>query len=53
MIVGSIAGLLLVRWIKRHLGTIQDDDGTAPMRASLDLLKRIKKAESENQMVEG
>ena len=53
MIVGSIAGLLLVRWIKRHLGTIQDDDGTAPMRASLDLLKRIKKAESESQMVEG
>jgi hypothetical protein len=53
MIVGSIAGLLLVRWIKRHLGTIQDDDGTAPMRASLDLLYRIKKAESESQMVEG
>ncbi|MGA9776912.1 MAG: hypothetical protein WBS33_01440 [Verrucomicrobiia bacterium] len=25
MIIGSTAGLLLVRWIKRHLGTVQDD----------------------------
>lgn len=26
MIIGSIAGLLLIRWIKRHLGTIEDDN---------------------------
>jgi hypothetical protein len=25
MIIGSTAGLLLVRWIKRHLGTVQDE----------------------------
>ncbi len=25
MMIGSIAGLLLVRWIKKHLGTIGDD----------------------------
>ncbi|HXR48504.1 MAG TPA: hypothetical protein VN784_13795 [Candidatus Limnocylindrales bacterium] len=26
MIIGSTAGLLLVRWIKRHLGTIEDEN---------------------------
>ena len=26
MILGSIAGLLLVRWIKRHLGTVEAVD---------------------------
>jgi len=25
MIIGSTAGLLLVRWIKRHLSTVRDD----------------------------
>ena len=53
MIVGSIAGLVLVRWIKKHLGTIGEDDDVAPMRASLELLKRIKRAESESHMMEG
>lgn len=53
LVVGSIAGLLLVRWIKRHLGTVADDDGTAPMRASLDLLHRLKRAEVESQTLEG
>ena len=53
MSAGSIAGLLLVRWIKRHLGTVADEDETAPMRASLDLLKRLKTAESGRQMFEG
>ena len=53
MIAGSIAGLVLVRWIKKHLGTIGEDDDVAPMRASLDLLKRIKRAESESHMMEG
>jgi hypothetical protein len=53
MSVGSISGLLLVRWIKRHLGTIADEDEAAPMRASLDLLKRLRTAESDRQMAEG
>lgn len=53
MTVGSIAGLVLVRWIKKHLGTIGEDDETAPMRASLDLLNRLKRAELENQRAEG
>jgi len=26
IIIGSTAGLLLVRWIKRHLGTIADEN---------------------------
>jgi hypothetical protein len=50
--VGSVSGLLLVRWIKRHLGTVADED-EAPMQASLDLLKRLKTAESGRQMFEG
>jgi len=53
MSVGSVSGLLLVRWIKRHLGTVADEDEAAPMRTSLELLKRLKQAESDRQMAEG
>jgi len=53
MIAGSIAGLVLVRWIKKHLGTVADEDDAAPMRASLELLNRIKRAELESQRMEG
>lgn len=53
MIVGSIAGLLLIRWIKRHLGTVGEADETAPMRASLELLNRLKRLEGESQRAEG
>jgi hypothetical protein len=50
LILGSTAGLLLVRWIKRHLGTAKDDVDIAPSpsRTTLDLLNRLKRAESES-----
>ena len=48
MMVGSIAGLLLIRWIKRHLGTVEDDTGPGPARATIELLNRLKRTEGES-----
>jgi hypothetical protein len=48
MMIGSIAGLLLVRWIKRHLGTVADDTDPGPARATIELLNRLKRTEGES-----
>ena len=42
MMIGSIAGLLLVGRIKRHLGTIADDSDPGPARATIELLNRLR-----------
>ena len=49
MMIGSIAGLLLVRWTKRHLGTVADDTDPGPARATIELLNRLKRAEGESE----
>jgi len=49
MMIASIAGLLLVRWIKKHLGTVGDDEVPGPSRAAIDLLNRLKRTESETE----
>jgi hypothetical protein len=48
MMIGSIVGLLLVRWTKKHLGTIEDEPDIGPSRATLELLNRLKRTESES-----
>jgi hypothetical protein len=48
MMIGSIAGLLLVRWMKRHLGTVEDETGPGPARATIELLNKLKSAEGES-----
>ncbi len=48
MMIGSIAGLLLVRWIKRHLSTVADDTDAGPARATIELLNRLKRTEGES-----
>jgi len=48
MMIGSIVGLVLVRWIKRHLGTVGDDTDAGPSRATIELLNRLKREQSES-----
>ena len=48
MMIGSIAGLLLVRWMKRHLGTVEDETGPGPARATIELLNKLKSTEGES-----
>jgi len=49
MMIGSFAGLLLIRWIKRHLGTVADDTPPGPARATIELLNRLKRTEGESE----
>lgn len=48
-IIASIAGLFLVRWIKKHLGTIGDDADPGPERTTVELLNRLKRAQGESE----
>jgi hypothetical protein len=49
MMFASIAGLLLIRWIKRHLTTAGDDAEPAPSRAAMELLNRLKRTKGESE----
>ncbi|HEV2436689.1 MAG TPA: hypothetical protein VG077_11885 [Verrucomicrobiae bacterium] len=49
MMIGSIAGLVLIRWIKRHLHAGGDDGADpGPSRAAIELLNRLKRTEGES-----
>jgi len=48
IMIGSIAGLLLIYWIKRHLKIGEADADAAPPLASLELLNRLKREQSES-----
>jgi len=49
MMIASIVGLLLILWIKRHLGTVGEEADLGPSRQAIDLLNRLKRTESESE----
>lgn len=48
MMIGSIAGLVLIRWIKKHLHAGSDGADPGPSRAAIELLNRLKRTEGES-----